>query len=192
MRNSVGGLQQGCAAPASPRPHPNPLPAVEGVDPRPGPFSVSPGGDPCVTWRAGFGKVARPPPPPALTPTLSQRERGPEGSALRARRAWRRVPSLRGDLCVTWRAGFGKVARPPPPPALTPTLSQRERGPEGSALRARRAWRRVPSLSLSQRERGLRECLGGLASGRLGRGCVRPGSVRRGSGCVCACGWSWG
>ena len=28
--------------------------------------------------------------------------------------------SARGDLCVTWRVGFSKVARPPPPPALTP------------------------------------------------------------------------
>ena len=37
---------------------------------------VPPYEDPCVTWRAGFSKVVRPPPPPALTPTLSQRERG--------------------------------------------------------------------------------------------------------------------
>ena len=40
------------------------------------PLSVSPRGDLCVTRRAGFSKVGRPPPPPALTPALSQRERG--------------------------------------------------------------------------------------------------------------------
>ena len=34
LRNSAGGVQQGRTAPASPRPHPNPLPAGEGVRPR--------------------------------------------------------------------------------------------------------------------------------------------------------------
>ena len=51
-------------------------------------------------------------------------------------------------------AGFSKVARSPPPPALTPTLSRRERvrPPRARAPAAR------PSLSLPQRGRGLSEC----------------------------------
>ena len=35
----------------------------------------------------------------------------------------------RGETFASpWAAGSGKVAQTPPPPALTPTLSQRERG----------------------------------------------------------------
>ena len=182
MRNSVGGLQQGCAAPASPRPHPNPLPAgegaggerpsgaarlaaralsqmrplrnlrasaaapssprphpnplpaVEGVDPRPGPFSVSPGGAPLVTGGLR-GRAAPASPRPHPNP----------------------LPEVEG-------AG----GEPPPLSGACPLSVS----PEG--------------------ERFKRSPWGCLASGRLGRGCVRPGSVRRGSGYVCACGWSWG
>ena len=71
----------------------------------PGPLSISPKGgrglwcspygDPCVTWRAGFSQVARPPPPPALTPTLSQQRPLRKPSSRRERAPTRGAPTGR-------------------------------------------------------------------------------------------------
>ena len=114
----AGGLQQGRAAPASPRPHPNPLPAGEGARPphRQPPRSQGPRG---FDWRRPsmldcvmLARVASPPAPPS-----PQRSVPEEGRRARYRRLVTQVHGGIRRRVGTERRHHGidcLVARPAP------------------------------------------------------------------------------
>ena len=188
MRSWAGGLEQGRAAPAAPRPHPNPLPAGEGVRPR--------AGSPSRGQRAAFF------PSTEFCKGLQRGRAGGEGDSRARAPPVSSLSLFQRRPLRNWAGGLeqGRAApaapRPHPNPlpagegvrprAGSPSRGQRaaffpstefckglQRGRAGGEGDSRARAPPVSSLSLFQR-RPLRNWAGGLEQGRAAPASPRP------------------